>query len=186
MDRGYSMIGFALTVLTLCSSELGSSTHVGCSGSVVQRRVLEGWSTLSVIEIPAAYLVRSQKRYAQNNIVAFAFFSSRIPILLLYYRVFGVKPSVRYAIYFAFFADALVYLCNVPLLAIFCAPPPGGLWSAVFQKCQRLTPLAIAQGTCNIALDIYILGLPLKPVLDLKLTIRRKIGVLTIFCSGLL
>ncbi|MCJ1359195.1 MAG: hypothetical protein MMC33_009195 [Icmadophila ericetorum] len=144
------------------------------------------WVSRHMWDVPVLWFsdVYWKKRYAQNNIVAFAFFTSRLPILLLYLRVFGRKKSFRYAVYFGFFADFIVYLCNVPLLAIFCAPPPGQSWAAVFQKCQRLRPLAVAQGICNIALDIYILLLPVQTVWALNLPAKKKVGVIAIFTTG--
>lgn len=105
---------------------------------------------------------------------------------MLYLRLFGTTRGFRYAVFFGFFADFLVYLCNVPVLAIFCAPPPGGSWANTFTKCERIRPLAIAQGSCNIALDIYILYLPLKPIMELNLPYKKKLGVLAIFTAGFL
>ncbi|MCJ1323476.1 hypothetical protein MMC10_000136 [Thelotrema lepadinum] len=82
-------------------------------------------------------------------------------------------------------SDFIVYLCNVPLLAIFCAPSPGGSWASIFGNCQRLEPLAVAQGSCNVALDIYILALPIRSILNLQLPTRKRIGILVVFSTGL-
>lgn len=125
-------------------------------------------------------------RFAQNMIQAFAFFTSRLPIFLLYLRLFGRNRPFRYLVYFGLVANFAVYLSSVPLIAYFCSPPPGQSWANenVFVKCKRLTPYAIAQGSCNAALDIFTLVLPIHPIWGLQLPIKKRIGVLAIFTTG--
>ncbi|TGO49556.1 hypothetical protein BOTNAR_0427g00020 [Botryotinia narcissicola] len=132
-------------------------------------------------------LTFAQKRYVQNNIVAFAFLFSRIPILLLYLRIFGTTKKFRYAVYFGFAADFAIYMVNVPVLAYFCAPRPGGSWDSpdALAKCARIEPLAIVQGACNILLDIYILLLPVQPIIKLQMPTRTKLNIIAVFTTGI-
>ncbi|TEY40874.1 hypothetical protein BOTCAL_0416g00070 [Botryotinia calthae] len=133
------------------------------------------------------FCIVATKRYAQNNIVAFAFLFSRIPILLLYLRIFGTTKKFRYAVYFGFAADFAIYMVNVPVLAYFCAPRPGGSWDSpdALAKCARIEPLAIVQGACNILLDIYILLLPVQPIIKLQMPTRTKLNIIAVFTTGI-
>ncbi|KAI0509175.1 hypothetical protein F5B22DRAFT_658582 [Xylaria bambusicola] len=125
-------------------------------------------------------------RYAGNTIQAFAYFTSRLPILVLYIRLFGRQAGFRFACYFALFANFAVYLTAIPLLSYFCAPRIGEDWNSldVFDKCKTLLNWAVIQGSLDIALDLYIFILPLPPVLRLQMPKRKKIGVLIVFLTG--
>ncbi|CAJ2506591.1 Uu.00g077770.m01.CDS01 [Anthostomella pinea] len=127
-------------------------------------------------------------RFAGNTLQALAYFTSRMPILLLYLRLFGQKRSFRIACYVAITAAFGVYLASIPLLSYFCTPSAGGDWGSldVFAKCKRLLDWAMVQGSCDIVLNIYILLLPLTVVLGLHMPPRKKLGVLAIFLTGLL
>ena len=136
----------------------------------------------------AYYFHWIQLRFAQNTISAFAFFVSRLPVLMLYLRIFGSNKKFRYAVYFGILAVFAVYLAYVPLLAYFCTPAIGKPWSSleVFSKCRRLEPFAIVSGSCNIFLDIYILLLPMPMIWRLQMPLQKKIGILAVFTTGAL
>ncbi|CAD6442075.1 0de9d5bd-53e4-4820-bcb1-d4ed5f30df0c [Sclerotinia trifoliorum] len=147
------------------------------------------WVSRHMWDVPVIWFSETywKKRYAQNNIVAFAFLFSRIPILLLYLRIFKSTKKFRYAVYFGFAADFAIYMVNVPVLAYFCAPRPGGSWDTpdTLAKCARIEPLAIVQGACNILLDIYILLLPVQPIVKLQMPTKSKLNVLAVFTTGI-
>ncbi|KAF2964970.1 hypothetical protein GQX73_g8604 [Xylaria multiplex] len=127
-------------------------------------------------------------RFAGNTLQALAYFISRLPILLLYLRLFGTKRSFRVAVYIAIAAAAGFYIPSIPLISYFCTPSPGGDWGSldVFAKCQRLLDWALVQGSGDVALNVYILLLPIPPITRLQLPLNKKLGVLAIFLTGLL
>ncbi|KAI0814213.1 hypothetical protein GGR55DRAFT_634411 [Xylaria sp. FL0064] len=126
-------------------------------------------------------------RFAGNTLQAFAYFTSHLPILVLYLRLFGRQAGFRVACYIALFADFAVYLTAIPLLSYFCTPHAGGDWNSlvVFAKCKTLLNWAVIQGSLDIALDLYIFLLPLPTVLSLHMPTQKKIGVLVVFLTGL-
>ncbi|KAK3934388.1 hypothetical protein QBC46DRAFT_273902 [Diplogelasinospora grovesii] len=131
----------------------------------------------------------TQIRFAGNTIQAFAYFTSRLPILILYLRLFGRNQSFRILCYGGMAADFAIYLTAVPLLSYFCTPPiHGGDWNSldVFAKCKQLLDWAVIQGSLDIALNVYIFILPLPTVLNLHMAPGKKLGVLAIFLTGLL
>ncbi|MCJ1295864.1 hypothetical protein MMC34_007428 [Xylographa carneopallida] len=127
-------------------------------------------------------------RFAQNITQAFAFFTSRLPVFLLYLRLFGRNKVFRYAVYIGLAADFCVYLSAIPLLSYFCTPPIGQSWGSldVFTKCKELVVYAVVQGSCNISLDLYIFLLPWPTIFGLHLPMKRKLGILAIFATGFL
>jgi hypothetical protein len=92
------------------------------------------------------------------------------------------------ACYVAIAIAVPTYITSIPLLSYFCTPSPGGDWNSldVFAKCKRLLDWAMIQGSLDIALNVYIFILPLPIVLGLQLPLRKKLGVLAIFLTGLL
>lgn len=129
-----------------------------------------------------------QIRFAGNTFQALAYFTSRLPILLLYLRVFGRTKPFRIACYVAMGIAFGAYLTSIPLISYFCTPPIGGDWNSldVFAKCKRLLNWALIQGSLDVALNVYIFILPLPVVLGLQMPLQKKLGVLAIFLTGLL
>ena len=72
--------------------------------------------------------------------------------------------------------------------AIICTPAPGkdfGIESGT--KCgAHAREYTIVQGASNIIIDIIIMSLPIPIILGLQLSMRKKIGILVIFLTGLL
>ncbi|KAF7879030.1 hypothetical protein EAF04_000230 [Stromatinia cepivora] len=168
-SQGVPIIAVSVTFLALTVTFVGLRLYANLSAKwsagVIYRNLLEGILlhsySATIFTFDSYY---EQKRYAQNNMVAFTFLFSRIPILLFYLRILGAIKIFRYAVYFGFAADFAIYMVNVPVLAYFCAPCPGGSWNTpdALARCARIEPLAIVQGACNILLDIYILLLPVS------------------------
>ncbi len=77
----------------------------------------------------------------------FAFFFSRIPIFLLYRRIFYSVEWLRYACVGGMVATFLVYLHTVPLVGVFCFPRDGDAWTSMntFERCSNLKPDSMAQ-----------------------------------------
>ena len=119
---------------------------------------------------------------------AFAFFTSRLPLFLLYLRLFGRNKIFRSAVHVGMAVALAVYLSAIPLLSYYCTPLPGRPWGSldVFTKCKKLVVYAVIQGSCNIALDLYIFMLPLPIIFDLHLPLNKRLGILAIFGTGFL
>ncbi|KAK4203385.1 hypothetical protein QBC40DRAFT_274690 [Triangularia verruculosa] len=127
-------------------------------------------------------------RFSANTFQALAYFTSRLPILLLYLRLFGRTKGFRIACYFGIAGAVGAYLTTIPLLSYFCTPPIGGDWNSldVFAKCKKLLPWAIVQACLDIVLNVYVFVLPLPVILKLQMPPRKKLGVLVIFLTGLI
>lgn len=103
---------------------------------------------------------------------------------MLYYRLFGSKNYMRYAIVFGISFSFLFYFGAMTATAILCAPKVGHPW--VEAKCtQVVAAVGLSIGIVNLALDIFLLILPIPVILSLQLSVKKKIGILAIFMVGL-
>lgn len=73
------------------------------------------------------------------------------------------------------------------VVGILCAPKVGHPWDlTTVAKCSRATIFGFVLGIANMALDTFLLVLPIPVILSLQLSVKKKIGVLAVFMVGLL
>ncbi|KAL8851306.1 MAG: hypothetical protein Q9221_003751 [Calogaya cf. arnoldii] len=140
-----------------------------------------------VWDIPLSYLLApSYLRFifAQNIIQAPAVGFAKSSILLLYLRIFTVKPSMRYAIYAGLIFTGLLYGIHVPLVIGFCTPR-GGSKILDFDSCAKLTVWGPVQGFLAMLLDVYIFILPFPVISQLKLPRGKRLGVYVLFGTAI-
>lgn len=128
-----------------------------------------------------------QKVYAEGVLIGPSMFFAKMAVLLLYLKLFALKMTIRYLIYFGMAFIFCTYWINISLQSLYCAPRDGQAWDAsILPNCRKLAILGVAQGACGIVSDLYILFLPIPVVLSLNLPLKRRLGVLAIFMVGIL
>ncbi|MCJ1257348.1 hypothetical protein MMC24_005173 [Lignoscripta atroalba] len=112
----------------------------------------------------------------------------KLSLLLLYLQLFYPNVTLRYLIYFGILFNSLFYTACVLVQIILCSPRAGQSWFEVTlsPRYARTIPLGVVQAAVNVGGDFYILFLPIRGVWQLKLPLRKKIGVSAIFMSGFL
>lgn len=123
--------------------------------------------------------------FAEVLLTGPALFTGKAALLLLYYRIFSPNSSFRWKIYVTFTIALLSNLAMVPVEAVFCSPPHGD-WSKTNPNCDKTYSFAVFNGTMNVIIDLTAFYLPIPLVLKLHMSLRRKLGVLAIFATGLL
>ena len=122
-----------------------------------------------------------------NIFSTFAMCLAKLSLLSLYLRLFFVRKFMRYLIYLGM---AFNFCLSIALLITFlwyCSPRSGAAWDLKLGlQCDGMLPILVILGSFNIALDLYILLLPLSTVLKLQLRLRKKIGVTIVFMTGLM
>ncbi|KAF7502951.1 hypothetical protein GJ744_004797 [Endocarpon pusillum] len=139
-------------------------------------------------DIPAALLssTRDRRILSANGIVySFTIGFAKLSILLLYLCLFKVDRGLRLAIYLGIAFIAMYYTAI------------GGAAIASMVKCVGFgrsstgfcsyyeKPVVVMSTVMHVVTDCYILALPLPCVMKLKLSLRRRIGVLVVFGCGI-
>lgn len=128
-----------------------------------------------------------QKLFVLTAVMGPMMFFAKTSLFLLYYRVFAPKRLLRYIITIGIAFCFAVYFANVAVAVRYCAPHIGQGWNLwVIYSCSRIGFYNIISGAANMALDIFMLGLPIPVILRLQLPCKKKVGVLAIFMTGLL
>ena len=113
-------------------------------------------------------------------------FFSETSLLLLFYGIFSPNRLFRYKLYGAFGFIALTTLTSIPMYLAICLPGSDGSWAEAQTRCKKTSVYSYVQGPAAVAFDLFLLYLPASVVVQLHLPLRRKIGVLAIFMTGML
>jgi hypothetical protein len=118
-----------------------------------------------------------------------AIFFAKLSIFLLYLRLFGPDKWVRYLSYAGIAASLAVYSSTTLGYGILCVRRPGDTWleTQLSDRCLAGSkPLLYIQAVFGLVSDLYIFFLPVPVVWRLQMPVRRRIGVLVIFTTGIL
>ena len=98
--------------------------------------------------------------------------SLKLSLLLLYLRIFAPDKVTRYLIYvgmtFCFLAYTVLMFLNI------------------FSDVETVIDTNKALGAVNLFSDIYILCVPTTAISKLQLSVRKKIGVMLVFMTGIM
>ena len=128
--------------------------------------------------------INGQAMASLSVIYAFAIFFIKLSICLLYIRIFNIQRAFRYFVYAGIFSCTLIYTTYVSISIATIVQCAGPLLND-FQVCAHAQSIVIVFAVIGVATDLYILALPISPILHLKLRRRQKIGLLGVFLSGL-
>ncbi|KAF6239005.1 hypothetical protein HO173_002877 [Letharia columbiana] len=80
----------------------------------------------------------------------------------------------------------LFYTATATVFIAYCIPRPGENWPSItsLERCQKSESIAYVQGPFGVLSDIYIFILPLPVLWRLQMTLRKKLGVSSIFLVG--
>jgi hypothetical protein len=113
---------------------------------------------------------------------------AKLAFLLMYLRIFP-QAKLRTLIYMTI-AITLTYWLFFEFAIIFYCSPISVVWEGWDGehegKCWNINHLILAAGGCTIALDLVIILLPVQQLLQLSMSWKRKLEVLTIFTVGVL
>lgn len=114
--------------------------------------------------------------------------STKLTLLTLYLRIFKPKVWVRRVIWLSIAATVLFYGTAVSVYVGLCAQ--GGiplLKSLQRSQCVNITPpLSKLRGWYGLILDAYIAATPISLLWGLNLKLKQKLGVTTVFMTGLM
>lgn len=105
--------------------------------------------------------------------------------MLLYFRIFAVNQTMRYWICGGIGLQVVVYTATMACaiaLEFVCTAESAGTNSFCVNQYKN----TVFQAIFSFITDLYVLVLPIKSVLNLQLSPRRRIGVMILFGTGFL
>ncbi|MCJ1394806.1 hypothetical protein MMC18_007686 [Xylographa bjoerkii] len=112
----------------------------------------------------------------------------KLTFFIMYLSIFGRWRWLRINAYIGA-GFTIVFSGALTIMQFVCATPSAGetwLSHQVSQNEQYALAVSVPQSAVGLAIDIYILVLPIVAVSKLQLTTRRKIGIMAIFMTGFL
>ncbi|KAL9594863.1 MAG: hypothetical protein Q9179_005207 [Wetmoreana sp. 5 TL-2023] len=141
---------------------------------------------VNIVFLALMLIVVSVKTYTKEAITSYlSFFFVKLSILLLYLRLFAIERTMRYLIWGGISLQVIGYaglLGHVISLEVECY----GKTATTHSLCVNSYKVIYVEGIFSVVTDFYILLLPVRNVLGLKLSWRRRMGVLGVFMTGLL
>lgn len=120
-------------------------------------------------------------------LASFSMWTSKVPVLVLYVRLFGIKKWLRYTCYAILLVTGIGFLGAWILCLANCRPNDLPLTPAKWRVCGTTNVTSgVIQGAVASAADVAIFLVPLIPIYHLKLSKKKKIGLFVVFLSGIL
>lgn len=112
-------------------------------------------------------------------------FFAKLCILLFYLRIFNFNRTLQIIVYAGIALLAAFYLAMIGL-AITSLLTCNGFKARTNPFCEAYAgPIQLMSGVFNVVTDFWILLLPFPLLAKLKLRLRQKLGVATVFAAGL-
>ena len=115
-------------------------------------------------------------------------FFAKAALFLLYYRLFALDHWTKISIYFGIGITSCFYLATLIAQLVFCIPRPHESWTSMtcVERCSRGEGLGDVHGVFGLVSDLYIFILPLPVLYRLQMSLKKKIGVIATFLTGLM
>ncbi|PYH43460.1 uncharacterized protein BP01DRAFT_323083 [Aspergillus saccharolyticus JOP 1030-1] len=143
--------------------------------SVVLVQVHFGWGKSGELLRSADYFAMVKAGYAADLLYALILGLSKVCTMLFYQNL--SLPRTKWMIKCILAACALWILLAMLLLAIRCSSEP---WRDINQQCSGLLPRWQAISALDIILEVLILCFPVVIILNVQISLRKKIIVLII------
>lgn len=121
------------------------------------------------------------------NIVVYLFLKNTF--FIMYLHIFRILRWFRICAYLGAAITTTFYISTTVAILVLTTPRRGETWAGhLSTKEERLAinVVPIATSSFGVVTDLAILILPMIAVLPMQLPIRRKIGVVCVFMTGLL
>ena len=108
-------------------------------------------------------------------------------MMILYYKLFGSKPSMRLAIYVTG-AIVWAWALSIVLESFLICQPIEFNWNPTLPggKCGNRNAAFVVAGVLNMVTDLMVMSLPIPYIWSLQLPFGRRVGLIAAFTLGLL
>ena len=111
---------------------------------------------------------------------------TKISILLLYYRIFGICKKYQIAIILSGFVVICYWIPCTTLAFMGCSPIENNWNHLAPGHCVDILDFLRWNGICNLIINLLILSLPIPMVWHLRASTRKKVAISGIFALGFL
>ncbi|CAN8106570.1 unnamed protein product [Discula destructiva] len=124
-----------------------------------------------------------------NSIISLlGIWAAKVSIILLYARIFSTNDKIfRRCLYGAFITTTLVNVTIISLILASCRPV-SFFWEKAGGEgegaCIDISAGSIASATFNVAVDSFLLILPVPKIMKLQMPLRRRLTVVAVFLLG--
>lgn len=166
----YTCVGAALsstahTIMCILALPVGFGSHL--------------WDIRAITLTPPRVRIMS----SLSVIYVLAILFTKISICLLYLRIFAVQKRFTAFVKggMMFFTIYYAATLGLSIATVMKCDRPSALRDSLCAKTESLT---LFQAVINVSTDLYLLVLPIAPIIQLKMPQRKKLGVLAIFLCG--
>ncbi|PWY88423.1 hypothetical protein BO70DRAFT_394133 [Aspergillus heteromorphus CBS 117.55] len=120
-------------------------------------------------------------------VIAFELWTTKVPILLLYVKLFGIQKWLRWTCHACLAITGVAYICVMAPTFMRCNPSTTEATLTDLAVCTTGTTLTgVLSGFIALAQDVLIFFLPIPLVLNLHMPRGRKLAVGAVFFTGIL
>lgn len=126
--------------------------------------------------------------YMNSTLTPFAFLWLKSTFFILYLQLFAQYKHLRILSWSGLGVCFGVYTGFTIAIFYYATPSRGSTWFAhqTSENMKKDLALSVPQSIFGLVIDLWILLIPILGVVGLKMSLRRKIGVLLIFLSGIM
>ncbi len=121
-----------------------------------------------------------------NAWTTIVFLFLKLTFMLLYLQIFRPNLWLRYGCYLGIGTMTLFYMGIWIAQIYLTSPKPGQSWQDDFKSPRYLKSLDIAVPltAASLVFDVYIMVLPIAGVMQLQMSLRRKLETSAMFVTG--
>ncbi|OAL55015.1 hypothetical protein IQ07DRAFT_559534 [Pyrenochaeta sp. DS3sAY3a] len=128
-----------------------------------------------------------QRQTAIMFLAAFTQWAAKSAILALYIRIFGSITWLRRTAWTAIVVIGLFFSLNIVAAGAYCVPRKGEAWGgASFARCSSSAWIHVVVGVFAVLADILLLTLPFPVVMNLRISVVKKITLGFVFGTGII
>ncbi|KAI1172622.1 hypothetical protein F4777DRAFT_601394 [Nemania sp. FL0916] len=127
----------------------------------------------------------SQFLIAEAYIGGFAMYFAKLPVLVLFARLFGIRKWLRITVWTTIILGFAVFLAPLLYVSVECAASKVHDMPSLFVCIGASAQNGLVQGIASPIIDIIAFVTPLPIVFNLKLSTDKKIGLFVVFTTGI-
>ncbi|MCJ1243743.1 hypothetical protein MMC30_000940 [Trapelia coarctata] len=181
--RKYSWDDLTLILAFVGIHDIMPAYYVASIWSVQKGRIGTHQWDINVPQILSLNLLIST--YLLSIMTEVALLFAKVTFFLMYLDIFKPMRWMRISSAIGTITTAAFYVGIIISNLVISTPSHGESWAEVSIKAGSLV-LSVPQAAVGLAIDLYILFLPMIAISKLQLNPRRKVGVNLIFMSGAL